>query len=308
LNKILLAHAAAAAAALSAGSAVVATRFIIAETDPLSLVFYRYVISVLCFLPFLRMIWPRDAPGLVEWARIALFGILFFVLFPWAFNASLQHIPAARGAVGLATIPIQTLIVAAVFGREQLSAHKIIGVLLAFSGIAVAFGTAAFGAAGAEYLLGDGLMLAGALCAAVYSVFSRPTLTRHGPLFVTALAMVFAVAALLPFVALKHGLTALPAFSRSGWLMILFLGTIAGAVQFSLFMWALRWLPPTTAVLYLTLNPITAMVLGIAVLGESLTLALVLGLALVLAGILVGTGAILRVVRRPHPVTVDADH
>jgi drug/metabolite transporter (DMT)-like permease len=72
---------------------------------------------------------------------------------------------------------------------------------------------------------------------------------------------------------------------------VVFLGTIAGAVQFSLFMWALRWLPPTTTVLYLTLNPIAAMVLGIVVLGESLTAELVAGMALVLMGILVGSGA-----------------
>jgi drug/metabolite transporter (DMT)-like permease len=72
---------------------------------------------------------------------------------------------------------------------------------------------------------------------------------------------------------------------------VVFLGTIAGAVQFSLFMWALRWLPPTTTVLYLTLNPIAAMVLGIVVLGESLAAELVAGMALVLMGILVGSGA-----------------
>ena len=55
-------------------------------------------------------------------------------------------------------------------------------------------------------------------------------------------------------------------------------------------MWALRWLPPTTTTLYLTLNPITAMVLGIGLLGERLTLELVAGMALVLIGILVGSG------------------
>src|SRR5262249_4823370 len=83
----------------------------------------------------------------------------------------------------------------------------------------------------------------------------------------------------------------LPALSREGWIAVVFLGTIAGAVQFSLFMWALRWLPPTTTVLYLTLNPIAAIVLGIVMLGEKLTAELVAGMALVLIGILIGSGA-----------------
>ena len=218
-----------------------------------------------------------------------MFGILFFVFFPWGFNASLQYVPAARGAVGLATIPIQTLIVAAIFGREKLSLMKLASVALAFAGVVVALGTAAFEGGKADYLRGDGLMLLGVLCAAVYSVFARPTLMRHGPIFVTALGMAFAVLALLPVVVALHGASAaLPPFSGRGWLTVIFLGTIAGALQFSLFMLALRWLPPTTTVLYLTLNPITAMVLGTLMLGEALTLELVAGMGLVLIAIVIG--------------------
>ncbi len=291
MSKIVLAHAAAATAALSAGAAVVATRFVIAETDPISLVFYRYVISVICFAPILPAIWPRGGLVPSEYAKIAMLGILFFVFFPWGFNAALSYNTAARGAVGLATIPIQTLLVAAAFGREPLTTAKIAGVCLAFSGIVVAFGKAAFGHDNPDHLIGDGLMLLGVLCAAVYSVFSRATLMRHGPLFVTALAMAFAIAALLPVVAFHQGGLALPALSPGGWMAVVFLGTIAGTVQFSLFMWALRWLTPTTTVLYLTLNPIVAIVLGIILLGEKLTAELVAGMALVLIGILVGTGA-----------------
>lgn len=300
MNRIVLAHAAAAAAALFAGSAVVATRFVIGETDPLTLVFYRYVISILCFAPVLPALWPKERLAASEYAKIAAFGILFFVLFPWAFNAALHLNPAARGAVGLATIPIQTLLVGAAFGRESLTATKSAGVALAFCGILVAFGAAAFGGGNAGSLKGDGLMLLGVFCAAIYSVFGRATLMRHGALFVTALGMAFAVAALLPVVAILHGGLALPSFSFNGWIAVIFLGSISGAVQFSLFMWALRWLPPTVTVLYLTLNPIAAMVLGIVVLGEQLTAELVAGMALVLLGIVVGSGAYANL-RKPGP-------
>ncbi len=71
---------------------------------------------------------------------------------------------------------------------------------------------------------------------------------------------------------------------------MLFLCSVAGALQFSLSMWALRWLPPTTTVLYITLNPITAMVLGVPLLGESVTLELLIETGLVFAGICVGGG------------------
>jgi drug/metabolite transporter (DMT)-like permease len=105
-------------------------------------------------------------------------------------------------------------------------------VLFAFSGIVVAFGAAVFGAGNCDYLLGDGLMLLGVFCAAVYSVFSRATLLGHGPLFVTALAMSFAVVVLLPVVALSHSAIAVPSFSRKGWMALVLLGTVGGTLQF----------------------------------------------------------------------------
>lgn len=292
VSRSVMAHAAAAAAALSAGAAVVATRFVVGETDAIALVFYRYVIAVLCFAPVMAMIWPRERVLPADLLKIAMFGVLFFVLFPWAFNAALQYNPAARGAVGLATVPIQTLLVGAMSGRERMSAPKITGVLMAFCGIAVAFGSSAFAGSAGGSLIGDGLMLAGVLCAAVYSVFARATLMRYGPLFVTALGMAFAVAALVPVMALRPGAMLVPSLSPNGWLAVAFLGTIAGALQFSLFMWALSRLPPTTTVLYLTLNPLAAMALGIVALGEALTMELVLGMVLVLAGIVVASGAL----------------
>ncbi|WP_162914979.1 DMT family transporter [Desertibaculum subflavum] len=287
MNKLLLANFAAAAAALSAGASVVATRIAVGEIDPVTLSLMRYVIAGACLAPVLYLTWPKERLPPAEVAKIAALGALFFAFFPWAFSAALQYTTTPRGAVGLATIPIQTLIIAAMFGRELLTRWKIASVALAFAGIAIVFGPAAEAGAGPDMLLGDGLMLLGACSAAIYSVFGRGVLGRHGALFVTALGMLFGVVALLPLSLANGGPDALPTFSREAWLAILFLGTFGGAIQFSLFMWALRWLAPTRTVIYLTLNPLTAMLLGGLMLGEAVTLALAAGLACVIAGILV---------------------
>jgi drug/metabolite transporter (DMT)-like permease len=61
-------------------------------------------------------------------ATLAALGALFFGLFPWAFSASLYYTTASRGAISLATIPIQTLLVAVFFGRETLTRNKILSV------------------------------------------------------------------------------------------------------------------------------------------------------------------------------------
>ncbi len=298
MNKPIVAHIAAAVAALSAGTAVVATRFVIGETDPISLAFYRYLIGSLCFLPLLPFIWPKEPVSAVEFGKIAILGLLFFCLFTWGFNTALKIIPAARGAVGLATVPIQTLIVAALFGREMMTLKKVASVAIAFLGIAIVFGPAATDVSSSKTLYGDAAMLLGVFCAARYSVFSRPGLQKHGALFVTAVAMMFGALALLVLSVATTGFPGVPNFSSKGWMAVVFLGTFAGAIQFALFTWALRWLPPSTTVLYITLNPITAMVLGVLLIGETVTVPLILGLALVLTAILLGSGVLSNMAKR----------
>ena len=288
----MLANIAAAVAALCAGGSVVATRIAVVQTDPFSLAFYRYIIGALCFAPFLPLLWPRVRIPPIDWVKIAVLGVVFFGFFPWAFSAALQYTTAARGAIGLATIPVQTLIVAAIFGRERLSGRKFISVALAFAGIAVVFGPEAYAGKVNSYLIGDGLMLLGAFSAAIYSTFSRPVFSAYGPMFVTAIGMVFGLLALAPIAAAKGALGGWPHFSAEGWAAVVFLGTIGGVIQFSLFNWALRWLPPSRVVIYLTLNPISAMLLGNLLLGETVTVLLIVGLCFVISGILVANAAV----------------
>jgi drug/metabolite transporter (DMT)-like permease len=66
---------------------------------------------------------------------------------------------------------------------------------------------------------------------------------------------------------------------------VLFLGTLGGAVGFGLWTWALQRSTPSRVAVFLALNPITAIALGALLLGEPVTIRLLLGLAAVLAGI-----------------------
>ncbi|MGH9806018.1 MAG: DMT family transporter [Terriglobia bacterium] len=287
MTKAFWANAAAAVAALCAGTSVVATRLAVGEIDPISLAFYRYLIAALCLVPFLPFVWPKARLPLADVIKIALLGALFFGFFPWAFSAALQHTTAARGAIGVATIPIQTLIVAALFDREQMTGRKLLSVALAFAGVAVIFGPEAYRGEVSSYWLGDGLMFLGAFAAAIYSVFGRPLFGKYGAMFVIVLAVVFGLLTLLALAAVSGALSHWPHFSRDGWLAVIFLGTLGAALQFSLFTWALQWLPPSRVVIYLTLNPIAAIVLGTLLLGETVTPVLIAGLCFVIAGIFV---------------------
>src|SRR5258708_6821190 len=126
---------AAALSSLLGGSAVATTRLVIGAIHPLTLAALRYGIGVACLAAIVRLARLRAIATADRW-RIALLGVLFFAVFPVLFNIALAYTTAARGALALSTLPLLTLVVAAIAGAEILTARKLAGVALAIGGVA----------------------------------------------------------------------------------------------------------------------------------------------------------------------------
>lgn len=283
-TKHLLAAGAAAASGVLVGSAIVATRFVVDQTGPLSLALLRYVIGFCCLLP------PVLLSGGVRFERrdilpIALLGIAQFGVLIALLNYALEFIPSARGALIFATMPLITMLLGAALGRERLSAAKAAGVLLTIMGVGFALGEKAIGGDAAHHgWLGELAALASAVTGAVCSVFYRPYLRKYPTLPVSAFAMLASVIFLAVLASSEGFFAAWPHFTMGGWAAVLFIGANSG-VGYFLWLWALTHTTPTRVTVFLALSPITAAVLGAALLGEVLSALLLAGLACVVFGL-----------------------
>ncbi|MBX9857015.1 MAG: DMT family transporter [Gemmatimonadaceae bacterium] len=287
---------AAAVACICFGASVVATRHVVPQTTPIVLAFLRYVIGSLCMFAVLRR---RALAPMAQRDRVQVLalGALFFGLFPWSFSASLTHLPAATVALILATIPLVTMALSVLRGTERPSVGLVSGQLLALFGIVLAISPAlrsagdevARDATQAGSWTGYVLAFTTVCCGAVYNVWSRPLLLRYPSATITSWAMVAGAMSLAPL-ALLQGLAAnTRGITPDGWLTVLFLGTLGGAVGFGLWSYALRRSTPSRVAVFLALNPISAIALGVLLLGEPVSLRLFVALAAVLAGIQLAT-------------------
>ena len=277
---------AAATASMCFGASVVATRFAVAETKPVSLAFLRYSIACLLLLPIMWQTVRARMPCR-DVLAIGLLGAIFFGVFPWTFSASLTHSPSARVAVELATMPLLTLLISRLRGYDRITAPKLAGQLLAFVGLVIALRPSAAHAVNPSSTVWMGDVLAGttALCGAIYNVFSRPYLKRYPPLRVTTLSMYAGLLFLAPIAAANGVFSAPPVFSYTGWLALIFLGTLGGAFGFALWIWALQRSTPSRVAVFIALNPMTAITLGVLLLHEPVNTTFLIGFAFVIAGI-----------------------
>ena len=126
------------------GTAAAVTRYLVGNADPLTLAILRWGIGFAFVLPaalLLRVRWPRRS----DWLGIAALGVCFFGLFFILYNIAVSYTTAARASLALSTLPLQTMLVAAVLGVEPLTARKSLGVGIAMLGVfaALASGLAA---------------------------------------------------------------------------------------------------------------------------------------------------------------------
>jgi drug/metabolite transporter (DMT)-like permease len=283
----LLPVLAACTATIWGGSAVVATRFLMAEIDPMALAFLRSVgwaavIVVLAAAVLGARAWRGIAAA--DLGPILALGVVQYAGFSWLFTAALVYIPAPRGALLMSTFPIQTLILAALLGRERLTALKLAGAAAACAGVAFAFGDRAT-ADNPEFWKGDLLMLSAAFLGSVYNVFTGPYLRRYPGLAIMAVQLIAGTAVLGVCAAIGGDLSGIRGFSPAGWVALLWLVVAGGFIGVFLWVWALEHTSPSRIAMTVTLNPIAAAALGALLLDEPVTSRLGVGLAAIILGL-----------------------
>jgi drug/metabolite transporter (DMT)-like permease len=267
--------------------AAVATRFLVIDADPITTAAIRFGGGALCLLPFAlvgRVRWPARE----DWPAVAALGLSFYAVFFVLYNLALTYTTVARGTLALSTLPLMTMVTAALLGREALSVRKSTGVLVATGGVAFAL-SAGLGVAPAGAWRGDLLMAAATLCMAMYSIWSRPFVGRSSALGFLTAGMSVGGSALIIGAVVAGGGAHVAGFRSTQWLASAYLALGGGALAFLLWVYALEHASPTRVTNTMTVNPLVAGVGAAVLLGEPFTPVLVAGLAAVFAGIWIAT-------------------
>jgi drug/metabolite transporter (DMT)-like permease len=223
----------------------------------------------------------HDPIGRRQVAAATVFGGLLFVTGHGVLAWAQKTVPAGVAALLVGSIPIWMALFDRVgFGR-RLTMTGYAGIGLGFVGLAVLFDP--FGKASVDRWAALAIVLS-AMCWAVGSLYSRGAPLPRRPLAAAGLASLCG-GILLTIVSVATGELGRADWTIDAVLAVAYLVVAGSLVGFTTYVWLLRAAPVSLVSTYAYVNPIVAVVLAWALLGEAITLQMVVAGAAVLVSV-----------------------
>ena len=274
------------------GSTYLAIAIAIESMPPLLALGTRFLAAAALLALFLGV---RRGPRVlvVPWPEVrgaAVVGVLLLGIGIGTLTLAERYVPTGVAALLVAVVPLWVVLLRAGTGDRP---HLITwtGVVLGLAGVAVLVlpgehVEAVGGATSAQRTLWSLLVLASSACWAIGSFLQPRIRTPRDPLVLTTYEMVAGgIALCLVGVLRGERLTDFAdatVRSWSGWIYLVTFGSLLG---FTAFVWLLSHAPLSLVTTYAYVNPVVAVALGFLVLAEPLTVGVVVGGAIVVAGV-----------------------
>jgi drug/metabolite transporter (DMT)-like permease len=269
---------------------------VLRELPPLTVVFLRVTLAALMLLPLLRLYKVRFPDSLSGWAPFIAIGLLNNVL-PFSLVVMGQtYIPSGLASILNATTPLFTVVVMAVAGEEKLHVRRIAGVVAGLIGVIILQG-GAFGWDSGQGL-GILLCLAAAFSYGLSALLARRCLSNSPPLGTAAFQLLASAAMMTVVAGAVDRPWQLPMPGAVTWLAVIGLAALSTALAYIVFFQILRRSGATNVMLVTLLIPVTAILLGVLVLGEKISLREIAGALVIGSALLVIDGRVLKLFQR----------
>ena len=249
------------------------------EMSPSVVAWSRLALAAAVLLP---VAWKLGAlRGLGErWRILTLFAAIEMAI-PWPLIGYGEvHISSSFAAILIAAVPLFVALLALRFDHsERPTRTRLVGMLIGLAGVAALVGIDVGGHS--DELLGSFAVLLAAFCYAVGPMIVKRRLSDVDPLGPVAASLALATLLVTPF-ALADVPDAVP--STEALASIAVLGLVCSAAAFLLFFRLIAEVGPSRATIITYVNPVVALALGVAILDESVTTGVAVGLLLILAG------------------------
>ena len=251
------------------------------EFSPATLVLARTAIAAVILVP-VAATKGQLRPLLPYWRPLLAYTLVELCI-PWVLlGYAEQTLSSSLTGLLVAAVPLVGALLVWVTGHERVERRRVAGLLVGFAGVALLVG---FDVGSAN--LGALLAIVGVVVGYALGPLLLARYLSHLP----ALGVVAASIGLTAIGYLPVGLLQRPSRSPSAeaWLSVVGLAIVCTALAFLVFFALIAEVGPARATVITYVNPAVAIALGVLVLGESLTVSIIAGFVLILAGSVLAT-------------------
>lgn len=269
------------------GGTFIAGRVVAKNVDPFSAAFLRFAIASV-FLLLLTWKIEGKLPALKrgQILPIVLLGMTGIFAYNVFFFSGLKVIEAGRAALIVATIPIFISIFSSFFFKEKLNLIKVAGIFISVSGAVIVI------TRGNPVEILGGSLGWGELCIfgcvlswTTYSLIGKAMMNSLSPLVLITYSVVIGAIGLFVPAYFNGVIRNLTHYSATDWVGIIYLAIFGTVIGFVWYYEGIKRIGATKAGLFINFVPISAILLGFFILGETITVSLLIGAVLVCSGV-----------------------
>jgi len=268
------------------GGTFIAARVVTQNVGPFSAAFLRFAIASL----FLVSIIIRLEGGLPRLKRdqiipVILLGMTGVFAYNIFFFLGLKTVTAGRASVIIAMNPIFIALFAHLLFKERLSRINVTGILLCVTGAIVVISKGNPPALLQGGLEGGELYILGCVASWVlYSLIGKHTMQEISPMAAVTYSCLIGGALLFVPACIEGLLADVAGYRRVDWLGIAYLGFFGSVLGFTWFYQGIKKIGASRAAVFINFVPVSAVILAVLLLGETLDISLITGGGMVIGG------------------------
>lgn len=266
------------------GLSFIATKQLLNEITPEMIIVMRLLLAILLLigvLIFSRISFSIDKNNLKK--ILLLSAVSVFHL--WIQITGLKFTSASNTGWIIGTAPIFMAILGYFYFKEKISGKKLLGIVIAFSGLLILVGKGNPFNIDLIKNVGDWLVLFSSFTWGVYSIMNKKITLTYSPLKTIFYLFLIMMIIILPFNINKQNINSVINLSSVGWISVLFLGLLCSGVSYVIWAYLLREMSSAKVGAYLYIEPFITFLGAWILLKEEITLIMLISGVIITFGV-----------------------
>ncbi len=265
------------------GSSFVAMRIVLKDLHPFAVMFCRLFSALIFIIPISIKLFPKSYQK-NDW-KILLSMVLFQPCLYFLFESNaLTFTTSSQAGVISACLPLMVAVAAWFFLSESINSKTIIGLILSICGVILLTIFQSRQVDAPHPVLGNILEVGAMLSACANLILIKKLSSNYGTWSLTGMQIIAGTIFFLP--GIRYIINADPSiWTMQLIFLLLYLGICVSFLAFGLYNWGISKIKVSRASIFINLIPVTAVMLGWLILGETLNSKQMIAAIIVISGV-----------------------